>query len=230
MSPLRTQQNVDARERIRQKILLDHRPGELISENELMRDLGLSRTPVREALAGLQGEGLIEILPKRGTLIRKLGTDEIRAILDLRRLIETRVAQRLATEIVKRVELRAMAETQLRNILKKMRSLATSKGPIDAARTEAFWRADIEFHALICSLALYEPAADLVRRFQNQLRLVAMRSLYSRQQLKDVVAEHETIFNALLAGASQKHKKALRDAVRLHLRQAKRRWFFTPVS
>lgn len=230
MSPLRRQQNADARDRIRQEILTAHSPGEMISENELMRELDLSRTPVREALAGLQGEGLIEILPKRGTLIRKLGHDEVWAILDLRRLIETRVAVRLARQIAKRPASRETVEAELGRVLSAMRLLANKRGPIDAARTEAFWAADMEFHTMICTLTSYLPAAEILRRFQNQLRLVAIKSLYGRQQLKDVVSEHERILDAIRAGRTQKRRKAIGESIRFHLRQAKRRWFLEPLA
>lgn len=230
MSPRRTQQNADARDRIRHKILTAHSPGEMITENELMSELGLNRTPVREALASLQGEGLIEILPKKGTLIRKLGHGDVVAILDLRRMIETRVALRLAAQIAKRPQSRSTVETELGKSLQGMRSLANRKGAIDVVRTEAFWASDIEFHATICVLACYQPAAEILRRFQNQLRLVALKSLYSRQQLKEVVSEHSRILDAILAGATRKHRKAIAESIRIHLRQSKRRWFFTPLA
>ncbi|MCW2722790.1 GntR family transcriptional regulator, partial [Pseudonocardia sp.] len=65
------------------------RQGVLYSENELAETLGMSRTPVREALISLSREGLIEIESQRGFRLRTLSTDQRQEIFDLRSLLES---------------------------------------------------------------------------------------------------------------------------------------------
>lgn len=75
----------------------DYPLGAQLSENALSLELGLSRTPVREALMALQAEGLVEVRPQRGTYVFSIDVEETRQICDLRSLFEVG-ALRLAVE------------------------------------------------------------------------------------------------------------------------------------
>ena len=76
--------------------LLDGRfaGGMLLSENEIARELGLSRTPVRQAFVELQGEELLDLYPRRGAVVRPISASEAEEILEARLLIETHCAVR----------------------------------------------------------------------------------------------------------------------------------------
>jgi DNA-binding GntR family transcriptional regulator len=76
--------------------LLDGRfaGGTLLSENEIARELGLSRTPVRQAFVSLQGEELLDLYPRRGAVVRPISASEAEEILEARLLIETHCAVR----------------------------------------------------------------------------------------------------------------------------------------
>jgi DNA-binding GntR family transcriptional regulator len=76
--------------------LLDGRfaGGTLLSENEIARELGLSRTPVRHAFVELQGEELLDLYPRRGAVVRPISASEAEEILEARLLIETHCAVR----------------------------------------------------------------------------------------------------------------------------------------
>jgi DNA-binding GntR family transcriptional regulator len=77
--------------------LLDGRfaGGSLLSENEIARELGLSRTPVRQAFVALQGEELLDLYPRRGAVVRPISSSEAEEILEARLLIETHCAVRV---------------------------------------------------------------------------------------------------------------------------------------
>jgi len=64
-------------------------PGERRNESKLTRDLGLSRSPVREAIRILESEGLLMLEPRRGAHVRPLGDDDLQEIFDLRLTIES---------------------------------------------------------------------------------------------------------------------------------------------
>ena len=72
------------------------RHGPLYSENELAETLGMSRTPVREAVIALTREGLLEVSAQRGFRVRALSLDEQAEVFDLRAILETYVVRRLA--------------------------------------------------------------------------------------------------------------------------------------
>lgn len=74
-------------------------PGERLKEGALARDLGISRTPIREALLILQGEGLIDSSPNRGAVVRDYTQTELRDIYELRAHLESYAARRAATRI-----------------------------------------------------------------------------------------------------------------------------------
>src|SRR3954465_4868305 len=71
--------------------------GALLSENELSQQLGLSRTPVRQAFVQLEAEGLLELYPKRGALVVPVAASEIEDVFEARLLVEEHCARRAAS-------------------------------------------------------------------------------------------------------------------------------------
>lgn len=87
----------DAYSEVRRHILgSDVRPGQRLSHRSLAKDLGLSRSPVREALLQLEAEGLIEHRPQSGVYLREISATELRELYDMRALIEPYAAARAA--------------------------------------------------------------------------------------------------------------------------------------
>src|ERR671931_1935108 len=73
--------------------------GALLSENELSQQLGLSRTPVRQAFVQLEAEGLLELYPKRGALVVPVAASEIEDVFEARLLVEEHCARRAANAV-----------------------------------------------------------------------------------------------------------------------------------
>ena len=100
-SPITGQESVeqkdDAYARLRSLLLGGEvRPGQKLSHRTLAKDLGLSRSPVREALLALEGEGLIEHRPQSGVYLREIGPRELDELYDMRVLVEPYAAERAA--------------------------------------------------------------------------------------------------------------------------------------
>jgi DNA-binding GntR family transcriptional regulator len=107
-------------ERLREAILGGMlEPGERLKEEQLARELGTSRTPVREALLVLQSEGLVDATPNRGAAVRLYGKRELEEMYDLRSLLEGHAAARAA----ERIEPRTLAE--LRSSCNRFADLVT---------------------------------------------------------------------------------------------------------
>jgi DNA-binding GntR family transcriptional regulator len=87
-------------ERLRRLILEgEYGPNERLVEEQLAERLGVSRTPVRQALTMLESEGLVEMAPNRGAVVCSFGVDEVWDIYDLRAVLEGHAARRAATRI-----------------------------------------------------------------------------------------------------------------------------------
>lgn len=98
--PLTRNASAAAVEMIRRAILQGKLPpGYRLKEGELATELGISRTPIREALFTLQAEGLVESSPNRGATVRTYGLDELREMYDLRSLLESHAARRAAARL-----------------------------------------------------------------------------------------------------------------------------------
>jgi DNA-binding GntR family transcriptional regulator len=98
--PLTRNASAAAVELIRSAILEGRLPpGHRLKEGELASELGISRTPIREALFVLQAEGLVEATPNRGAAVRSYELDELREMYDLRAVLEGHAARRAATRL-----------------------------------------------------------------------------------------------------------------------------------
>lgn len=87
----------DTYEALRDDILYFRRtPGEPLSENRLAAQYGISRTPVRDAVAKLASEGLVEVFPQRGSAVSRISPKRVREFVFMRRVLETAVMERAA--------------------------------------------------------------------------------------------------------------------------------------
>src|SRR3954454_8657041 len=124
-------------------VSLARRPGEPISENQIARDYGVSRTPVREAILKLSDEGLVEIFPQSGIFVARIPLAALPEAIIIRKALEETTA-RLAAE-------RATSSQvlNLHSILQRQREASS------ASDRDAFHQADEMFHAGIAEVAGY---------------------------------------------------------------------------
>lgn len=183
------------------------RSGELIhdeiySEAELGQSLGISRTPVREALLEFARGGLAEILPQRGFRLRRLTEAEVVELFALREVLEGysvgELAQRAGEADIER--LRAVIERQ--------------RGADDPGE---FLELDETFHLLIPELAGLGRTRDFIRDLRSVMWLVGTVAMSVRTRAPEVIAEHEAIVSAIAEHDGTAAKRALRQ----HLRRTK---------
>jgi DNA-binding GntR family transcriptional regulator len=185
--------------------LLDgsYEPGTLLSENELARELGISRTPVREAFLQLEAEDLLDLYPRRGALVKPISPSEADDVLEARLLIETHCAARVAAGDRRVVDaLRA--------------SLAEQEQALRDGGTP-FVIADREFHRLIVAANrndLLTRQYDALR--DRQQRIAATAVARDPARVAGFIAEHGTIADAI----DQGDPEAAADRVAAHLRRA----------
>src|SRR5919198_6307659 len=112
--------------------------GALLSENELSHQLGLSRTPVRQAFVQLEAEGLLELYPKRGALVVPVAASEIEDVFEARLLVEEHCARRAAAAGV------ALATELADAIVEQERAIGMGEGGM-----AEFAKSDRRFHRAI---------------------------------------------------------------------------------
>ncbi len=174
-------------------------PEVLYSESDLAASLGISRTPVREAMIELSREGLVEVLPQHGFRLRTLAPAEREEVFALRLAVETLAAERLAASA-------GEAEVaDLRRCLARQRELR--------ADTPAFLEADEAMHLLIPELAGLGRTRAVLLSIRGSIWLMGNLAMSRAERAEQVLAEHEAIVAAIAAHDPE----AAAAAIRTHL-------------
>ncbi|MBM7368693.1 GntR family transcriptional regulator [Gordonia hydrophobica] len=159
-----------------------HAPGTLLSEVVLGAEIGCSRTPVRTALALLQDEGWIRILPKRGALVTGLNEAQIADLAEARWVLETTAVQ------VPGQRPPSKSDGAMREVIAEHRAaLADRDLPRFVESTIAFHRGFVEAGGNEVLLELYDRLADRQRflLYSHGTRLL--------ERSADIIAEHEAL-------------------------------------
>ncbi len=175
-------------------------PGEFIDKMALCQRLGVSRFPISEALSQLAAEGLVEILPQRGTRVARVRLSEVREAMMIRRALEAAVAEEAAAR------LSGGAIERMRSNLAHQQAAAENNDRLD------FHRLDVAFHEeLVGDLGLSRVGAaiDGSRAVIDRMR----RLLASPRRLAATLGEHRALLDAI----SARDAVTARDAMENHL-------------
>ena len=183
-------------------IATDLAPGQRISENELAERLAVSRTPIREALIRLRDERFVQIVPQLGTFVTPISVAAVEDAQFIRESLECAavriVAVRAGDGDLAALEAFVARQTEV-----------SEHG--DHAR---FAVLDDEFHAALCELAGHSVAWEVAQRVKGHLNRVRRLSLPQPEYLKEMVAEHRLVLDAL----HQRDPDQAEEALRHHLR------------
>jgi DNA-binding GntR family transcriptional regulator len=198
-------------------------PGRRLSENELADLLGVSRTPVREALARLRDERLVAIVPQLGTFVTLISFAAIEDAAFVREALEC-AAIRRATE---RITDARLADLQA--------NLAAQERAEEQGDADAFDALDEALHRLLAELSGHEIAWSLARRANGHLDRVRGLSLPERGYLGEMVAEHRELVAAIAAADADRAEAAMRHHLRMvlssvpHIQAAHPEYFEEPA-
>ena len=193
---------------IKARILGNRYPANLqVLEQELALELGMSRTPVREALIRLEREGLVEILPRRGMRVLPISARDMGEIYEVLTALEGRAAERLAAS---RPSAEALAP--LTAALERMeRALA-------AGELVSWAEADGEFHRGLVELAGNRRLARMAATVSDQVHRARMATLGLRPAPQQSNRDHRALIDAILEGDSAR-ARTLHEAHRERARQ-----------
>ena len=184
---------------IRQAIVqLQLRPGNLLSEAEVARQLGVSRQPVREAFIKLAEVGLVEVRPQRGTFVVLISKREVQNARFIREAVEVAVARKAA------VEAGAVHIRKLRSIVEEQRR---------ADDQVEFLRLDEMFHETIAASADCDYAWRVIESLKAQMDRVRFLSIADATPIDTIVLQHTAIVDAI----ERRSPDAAEAAVRAHM-------------
>ncbi|WP_280949298.1 GntR family transcriptional regulator [Hoeflea olei] len=188
----------------RQAILgLTFRPGEIMQKQEICAELGVSRSPVAEAVARLAAEGLVNVVPQAGTFVARLSVEEIREGAFLREALELAAVEIVASTIT---------EEQL--VLLR-RNLRIQEALMQDGDNAGFYQMDAKMHELILSFTSYKRLAGMAETAWVHVNRARQLILPAPGRIQATLEEHKAIVAALEA----RDPEAARAATRHHLRQ-----------
>lgn len=186
----------------------EFKPEERINESELSKQLGISRTPLREALNRLVAEGLLTAQEGRGFFCRSLGPEQIIELYELRQAIET--------ECVLRAVARASDE-ELQGVRVYLDNIAPDYS--SAASAREIVRLDEAFHLHLASLS---KNAELIRALENiNERVRYVRWISMRKKMDITHATHEGILDAMIERNTQVAISKMRAHIEKSTEEAK---------
>lgn len=175
-------------------------PGTMLGEVALATEIGLSRTPVRTALALLQDEGWITVFPKRGALVQGLTDRAVADLADARLILESTSAQRADSE----------ARMSLATVLDK--EIEAQKEALSRGDLRAFIESSIVFHRSFVEAGQNTVLLELNDRLADRQRFLLFSygdTLLAR--CADIIAEHQTLVRQLRDGNATGFSETLRQ-------------------
>lgn len=179
------------------------RPGATISENELSTHFKVSRQPVREALNSLEHDGLISVIPQKGTVVKKISASDLRQVVFIRSALECSSIDNIANLPVGKY-------TRILNKLKdNFQEQKERSDPANVAGT--FLPLDDKFHEIICSFSDCAMTWQVVQSCKGQLDRIRYLAMGVEAPLDGLIDEHEQIINCIEGYEYDKAKEMLRE-------------------
>lgn len=185
-------------------LTLEIKPRERLSEVQLSKELGVSRTPVREAFLRLEALGLLDIVPQRGTIVAPMRAAEFRKSQFMREAFELALVRR-AVELEDNSELCKALNREL-----KLQALHSELGD-----EKAFFDSDEAFHKAIavhCGLPNIWPEVQRVKMHMDRFRY----AIRSQRETPTILEQHRNIAEAIC----RRNESEALAAMTMHLRRA----------
>jgi DNA-binding GntR family transcriptional regulator len=181
-------------------------PLEHLIEAKIAKEIGTSRTPVREALHSLELEGLIESIPRVGYVVKPINEQEVGEICEIRMAIEG-VAARWAM---------GKAHKKLIEELKKNISISDEK--VSKGDVKAFVDMDAQFHEIISKFSGSKRLRELAQTLRRHMLRYRIQSIYSVDNVLRAIDGHKGILRAI----GKRNLEEVNRAIQHHMEQSKR--------
>ncbi len=164
--------------------------GKIYSLNQMSRELGISRTPFRDAVVRLAQERYIDILPSKGFILHKMTEEDIEETYQLRHALESYCLKQLSLHIDT-----ARGQEYYRKISGKVESQRQIMGSSKSA--EEFGRKDYEFHRSIVQYVGNEAMLEIYRSFMYRIFWLNVTSFQRQGRMEETVEEHTKLLSLI---------------------------------
>ena len=192
---------------LRQAILRGElQPGERLMEIQLAQRLGVSRTPVREAIRKLELEGLVLMLPRRGAEVAEITRQDLEDVLEVRAALE---------ELAVKDACEHITDEQLQDLKKAANEFKRS---LEGTDLVACAEADIHFHEIIYAATNNKRLVQMLNNRREQRYRYRMENLKDKRTYRTLVEEHDAIRRAL----KKQDKEKAGAAINVHIENQRR--------
>ena len=179
----------------------DLKPGERLMELQLAAQLGVSRTPIREAIRMLEQEGLAVTMPRKGAEVAKMTLKGMEDVLEIRAALDE-LASQLACE--------RMTEEQMQQLF--ARKVAFEKS-LATGNVKAIAEADVSFHDVIYDATGNPKLVNMLNNLREQIYRYRVEYLKNEKNYPILIQEHEAIYQALM----NRNKEAAKASIGEHV-------------
>jgi len=177
------------------------KPGERLMEVQLAEEMGVSRTPVREAIRKLELEGLVVMVPRKGAYVAGLSLKDAADLFEVRISLEG-LAAALSAERITEEELKIMEK-----ILEDITAAAERED------VEAVIQKDAEFHQILFSTTRNNRLAQIINSLKEQIDRFRIQSFSNPARMKAINKEHAGIIKAIKEGNAELAEKLAREHI-----------------
>jgi DNA-binding GntR family transcriptional regulator len=176
------------------------RPDDIrLDERKLAQDFGISRTPVREAMAQLESEGFVRSVPRRGIYVVRKTRREVIEMITAWAALES-MAARLITENATDEEIAGLR-----------RMFATFERGADAAKLDEYSEVNIEFHQTIIRLSRNKVLIDMAENLFAHMRMIRRKTIGEKDRAARSIQDHINIIKAIEARVTEHAGELVRD-------------------
>lgn len=188
---------------LREAIIMGElKPGERLMEVQLAQKMGVSRTPVREAIRKLELEGFVSMIPRKGAHVAKLSVKDIMDVLEVRASLDG-LATSLAAERIAENELKELKHIQ-----------GQFDNYVEKDNLQGVIKKDVEFHDVIYKASKNDKLIQISNNLREQVYRFRVIYLKDFSSTKEVIREHMEIYQAI----DNKDPGAAREAAENHIK------------
>ena len=176
-------------------------PGERLMELQLAAKLGVSRTPIREAIRMLEQEGLAITIPRKGAIVAGMTEKDMQDVLEIREALE---------ELSVQVACDKITDEEVAKLRENMENFETSLKSGDLKRMA---EADVEFHDVIYQATDNPKLINMLNNLREQMYRYRVEYLKNPSNHEQLLREHEAIYRGIMA----KDKDAVTEMIRKHI-------------
>jgi DNA-binding GntR family transcriptional regulator len=198
----------------------EFRAGQAVSELAVANELGISRTPVREALGQLASEGILDQSPNRRATVMKLTRKDIIELYELREALEVYAGGKVARQSVRRAQLEKLQTLADAILILKDELGRSGKSELDGEQMRRFVTYDLGFHTLLMRLAANARILKVVNETRLMIRIFAMRRQgHGEALLEQIYRQHSEVARAIAEQDPQSAMRAISEHIQVSLHE-----------